>query len=102
MMQNPFLRNLQIFAERNEISFAEMRDMVLTWNEPFTIYASKLNGRNIVREMYSVNGPSGNVKYDYDALGYMIFYDQSVNDYRTIVLENVTKIKKNGKNYIVK
>jgi hypothetical protein len=78
-----------------------MLDMVLTYNEPFVIYAEKLDGSNLVREMYSIPGPSGNVKYDYEALGYMIFYDETVQGFRTVVLENVSKVVKNGQSYLV-
>lgn len=88
-------------AKRQFISFAEMKDMVLTWYEPFKIYAKKLDGANIVREMYSVAGPSGDAVYDYEALGYMVFYDEGKKDFRTIVLENVEKVVKDGITYYV-
>ena len=88
-------------AKRRYISFREMKEMVLTWYEPFRIYSKKLNGRNIVREMYSVAGPSGDAVYDYEALGYMVFYDEGKRDFRTIVLENVEKVVKDGITYYV-
>jgi hypothetical protein len=103
MNQNTFLKYQQHFAsKRVEISFDEMKDMVLTWYEPFRIYSKKVNGRNITRDMYSVAGPSGDAVYDYEELGYMVFYDEGVNDFRTIVLDNVEKVVKDGVTYIVK
>jgi hypothetical protein len=89
-------------AARREISFNEMRRMVLTYSEPFTIYTEKLLGANMVRDMYSVPGPSGGALYNYSARGYMVLYDVSKVGYRTIVLKNVTKIKKNNISYYVK
>lgn len=96
------VHNKIIEFAREYISFSEMKDMVLQWNEPFRIYSKKVNGRNITRDMYSVAGPSGNVNYDYEAKGYMIFFDESVNDYRTIVLKNVEKIVKDNKTYYIR
>ena len=101
-MYSNTVNNKLIEFAREYISFSEMKDMVLEWDEPFKIYASKLDGSNIVREMYSVPGPSGNVKYDYERLGYMIFFDEGANDYRTIVLENVEKIVKDNKTYYIR
>lgn len=103
MNQNTFLKYQQHFAsKRKEISFDEMKDMVLTWYEPFRIYSKKVNGRNIVRDMYSVSGPSGDAVYDYEAFGYMVFYDEGKRDFRTIVMRNVEKVVKDGITYIVR
>ena len=88
-------------AKRKYISFNEMKDMVLTWYEPFRIYSKKVSGRNITRDMYSVAGPSGDAAYDYEAYGYMVFYDEGARDFRTIVLENVEKVVKDGITYYV-
>jgi hypothetical protein len=101
-MKNPFFKHLEEFAKATEISRAEMEDIVLTWNEPFKIYTRKLDGTRMVREMFSVSGPSGNVKYDYEAKGYMILYDLDRDDFRTIVFDNVYKITKFGVTYIIK
>jgi hypothetical protein len=56
----------------------------------------------MVREMFSVDGPSGNVNYDYEAEGYMILYDLDRDGYRTIVFDNVYKITKFGQTYLIK
>ncbi len=102
MDSNSVHKKLQIYAaKRQYISFNEMKELVLTWYEPFRIYAKKLNGRNIVREMYSVAGPSGDAVYDYESYGYMVFFDEGKKDFRTIVLDNVEKVVKDGITYYV-
>lgn len=99
---NSFFKHLEQFAKATEITRDEMRDIVLTWNEPFKIFTKKLDGKRMVREMFSVSGPSGNVNYDYEAKGYMILYDLDRDDFRTIVFDNVYKITKFGKTYLIK
>ena len=94
-------RKLHKFAE-NEISKSEVKDMILDWYTPMKIYTRKLDGTRMVRDMFSVQGPSGNVKYDYDARGYMIMYDSDKIGFRTIVLKNVYKIEKEGRTYLVR
>lgn len=107
-MKNNFFKHLEEFAKATEITRDEMREMVLTWYEPFKIYSYKVPSNNggrsprIYRDMYSVSGPSGNVNYDYEGEGYMIFYDLDRDGYRTIDLNSVYKIKKFGTTYIVK
>lgn len=95
------VRKLQKF-QQNILSQQEMEDMVLQWYEPFKIYTRKLDGTRMVRDQYSVAGPSGNVKYDYGARGYMIFYDIDKQGFRTVVLRNVYKIEKDGQTYLVR
>ena len=94
-------RKLHKFAE-NEISRSQVKDMILDWYTPLKIYTRKLDGTRMVRDMFSVQGPSGNVKYDYSAKGYMIMYDSDKIGFRTIVLKNVYKIEKEGKTYLVR
>lgn len=102
MNANNVHNKLEKFAAKKKyISFKEMTNMVLTWYEPFRIYSKKVNGRNITRDMYSVAGPSGDAAYDYEAYGYMVFYDEGANDFRTIVMENVEKVVKDGITYYV-
>lgn len=101
MNSNTVHKNIQKFA-RKTISLQELKDMVLTWYEPFRIYTTKLNGRNMTREMYSTPGPSGDAVYDYEARGYMVLYDNGKDDYRTIVWDNVEKITKDGTTYYVR
>ena len=104
-MKNSFFKNLQQFAERIEISQSQMRAMTLT-GVPFRIYASKLDGSNIVRDMYSVDGPGGRAMggtiYWRSPYNYMIYFSETDGDFRTIVLRNVTKIVQNGRTYLVR
>jgi hypothetical protein len=103
-MKNSFLKRLHEFAERTEISQSKMREMTLT-GEPFRIYATKLDGSNIVRDMRSVEGPGGRAMfgtiYWQAPYNYMI-YKQDNGEFRTIVLRNVTKIVQNGRTYLVR
>ena len=103
-MKNSFLKHLHEFAERTEISQSQMRAMTLT-GQPFRIYASKLDGSNIVRDMYSVDGPGGKAMggtiYWRSPYNYMIYFSETDGDFRTIVLRNVTKIVQNGRTYFV-
>jgi hypothetical protein len=86
----------------SDISFDEMKEMVLDTYEPLKIYTTKLDGTRMTRDMYTVAGPSGNVRYNYEAKGYMICYDMDKRGFRTIVFENVYKIEKDGKTYLVR
>jgi hypothetical protein len=97
-----FLKNLYKFQEQTEISPSKMKEMILDLYEPMKIYTFKLDGTRMVREMFSVAGPSGNVRYDYEADGYMIMYDQGKLGFRTIVLRNVYKVEKGGRTYLIK
>jgi hypothetical protein len=104
-MKNSFFKNLYEFAERTEISQSQMRAMTLT-GVPFRIYASKLDGSNIVRDMYSVDGPGrramGGTIYWQAPYNYMIYFSETDGEFRTIVLRNVTKIVQNGRTYLVR
>ena len=104
MNSNKVHKKITHFAsKRKDISLAELKDMVLTWYEPFQIWSKKLYGGSIRgRDMYSTPGPSGDAVYDYEARGYMVLYDAGKNDYRTIVWDNVTKIVKDGTTYYVR
>jgi hypothetical protein len=109
-MKNLFLKHLEHFAKKTEISYSQMEDMLFkgaggasnSWYQDFRIFSQKLDGKFIRRNMYSVAGPSGRVKYDYYGKGYMIFYDETKGGYRTIVLKNVTKIIKDGVTFYVR
>lgn len=101
-MKNTFLKHLTQFAKNTEITFDEMKDMVLDWYTPMKIYTFKLDGTRMIREFYTVAGPSGNARYDYGAKGYMVVFDANKLGFRTIVFRNVYRIDKSGKTYIVK
>lgn len=94
-------RLLTKFAE-SDISFAQMKEWVMDTYEPIKIYTTKLNGTKMTREMYTVAGPSGNVKYNYSAKGYMILYDIDKAGFRTIVFKNVYKVERDGKAHLVR
>ncbi len=94
-------KKLHKFA-KNEISFDEMKEMVLDKYSPMYIYTRKLNGTRYEGSMFTVEGPSGNVNYNYAAKGYMIVYNSNAVGFRTIVLKNVYKIKKEGQTYLVR
>ncbi len=104
-MKNSFLKNLYEFQQRTEISQSQMRAMTLT-GVPFRIFATKLDGSNIVRDMYSVDGPGGRAMggtiYWRSPYNYMIYFSETDGDFRTIVLRNVTKIVQDGRTYFVK
>jgi hypothetical protein len=104
-MKNSFFKHLHEFAERTEISQSKMREMTLS-GIPFRIYATKLDGSNIVRDMYSVPGPGGKAMsgtiYWRSPYNYMIYFSETDGDFRTIVLRNVTKIMQDGRTYFVK
>jgi hypothetical protein len=99
---NNYFKHLENFAKATEITRSEMREMMLTWYEPFKVYTRKLDGTRMVRQMYSVSGASGNVNYDYEAEDYMIFFDLDRDDFRTVVMGNVYKITKFGQTYLIK
>jgi hypothetical protein len=105
MNSNKAYKRLIEFQQRTEISYQQMREMTLT-GTPFRIYATKLDGKNIVRDMFSVPGPGGRAMggtiYWRAPYNYMIYYSQTDGGYRTIVLKNVTKIVQNGRTYFVK
>ena len=105
MNSNKAYRKLLEFAERTEISYEQMRAMTLT-GTPFRIYGTKLDGSNIVRDMFSVPGPGGRAMggtiYWRAPYNYMIYYSQTDGGYRTIVLKNVTKIVQNGRTFYIK
>ena len=82
--------------------------MVLTWYEPFKIYSRKVDGSRIVRDVYSFSGPSradGSPmdRYEYDSppYNYMILYDLDADGYRTFLMDDVYKLQKYGKTYLV-
>ena len=111
-MNKAYFRQLNKFATNTEISFDEMRDLILDWYEPFKVYTRKLNGSKMIVNAFTFAGPSGNVKYNYEAKGYMIIQldpskergSADINDqgFRTIVFRNVYRVDKGGKTYIVK
>jgi len=68
-----------------------MKKMLMT-GETFTIHTAKLNGAKVVRDVYTVDGPTGNMDYNYASKGYMVFFDETKGEYRTFIFKNITKI----------
>ena len=94
-------KKLHKFQE-NEISRDTMEEWVMDLYEPIKIFTRKKDGTRMVREMYTVFGPSGNVKYNYQAKGYMILYDIEKLGFRTIIFRNVYKVEREERTYLVR
>ena len=98
-------RYLQKF-EREYISFQQMKEIVLDTYEPFKIKWKKKNGVNAERDMYTVFGPSGKamngVEYWKAPYNYMIAYDIDKAGFRTIRLEEVDWVEKEGQRFYLK
>ena len=99
-------RILQFKEEEQEISVRRLRTLTLTnKNVPLRIWGETLDGEKYVgREVFTFNGPSRSpgVGYNYNALGYMIFYAMDAGGYRTFVYDLITKIELFGVTYKVK
>jgi hypothetical protein len=81
-----------------------LRTKTLNWNRPFKLWGTTLEGdRYEGRELFSFNGPSRSpgVRYNYNAMGYMIFYDMNKGDYRTFVYDLITAFEQDGVKYDV-
>ena len=90
------------FADNKKISRRALRSKTLKWNKPFKIWGTTIEGDEYNgREVFTFNGPSRNpgVPYNYNALGYMIFFDMGKGDYRTFVYDLITKLEMNGVTY---
>jgi hypothetical protein len=73
-------------------------------NTPLKIWGETLEGENYSgREVFTFDGPSRSpgVPYNYNAMGYMIFYDMGKGDYRTFVYDLITAIELKGQYYEV-
>lgn len=85
------------------ISARRLRTLTLTnkymplkiWGQ--TIEGDRYNGR----EVFTFDGPSRSpgVPYNYNALGYMIYFDMNKGAYRTFVYDLIEKIEINGVTY---
>jgi hypothetical protein len=108
-MRNAFLSNLYEFAKRTEISYQEMKRVILEAGRgglPVTIYSTKLDGSNrVFDDSITVNGPGGKAMggtiYWRAPYYYMIVREAGVG-FRTVVLRNVSKLKVGGKTLYVK
>ena len=100
-MQNRFLKRMYEFAERTEISRKEMEEMILDHYQVFKIFSRKLDGTRMVRDGFTTVGPK-NPNATYIQRNYMVFQDLDKGGWRTVVLDNVYKIEKDGRTYLVR
>lgn len=107
-MKNPFLKHLYDFAARTEISYEEMRRILLdtkNTGEQITVYATKKDGSNFgPRQVNCVDGPGGK------AMGGVIYwrapYYYMIVDtpagFRTVLMKTISKIIRNGRVFYVR
>lgn len=98
-------RILHFQTKPQRISVRRLRSLTLT-NKfvPLKIWGQTLEGDDYNgREVFTFDGPSRSpgVPYNYNALGYMIFYDMNKGDYRTFVYDLIDKIEINGVTFLV-
>lgn len=96
---NPVVLAKLFLAEPETILLDQFYEMMLS-GDPITIWSTKVDGTPMRRVLQAGPGPSGNVKYDYEALGYMIL--EYGNEWRTIDVYSVTKCRYQGKTYYIK
>ena len=106
-LTNKIYNRIQQFRdEEQEISVRRLRTLTLTnKNVPLKIWGQTLEGENYAgREVFTFQGPSRSpgVGYNYNAKGYMIFFDMGSGGYRTFVYNKITKIELFGVTYKVK
>lgn len=103
MEQNRVIHKiLQFQTGPRKMSRRALKQMTLNWNRPFKIWGTTLEGDTYEgRELFSFNGPSRNpgVGYDYNARGYMIFFDMNKGAYRTFVYRLITAFEQDGVKY---
>jgi hypothetical protein len=97
-------RKLQEFAEPAiMLTRSQMSSLIKTTPEVFMrIWTTKLDGKGMRRMFRTGPKQPGNAVYDYEARGYWVMYDQGKRDWRTIVLDNVTKVKLGNQVYKVR
>lgn len=104
MNSNSVINKLLRFqGEEKTISVRRLRTLTLTnKNTPMKIWGTTLDGRTYNgREVFTFTGPSRSpgVGYNYNARGYMIFFDMNKGEPRTFVYDKITKLEINGITY---
>jgi hypothetical protein len=104
MYNNSVLNKILRFAgEEKVISVRRLRTLTLTnKNTPMKIWGTTLDGRRYSgREVFTFTGPSRSpgVGYNYNARGYMIFFDMNKGESRTFVYDRIDKLELNGITY---
>ena len=107
MYSNSVLSKLLKFAEEEKfISVKRLRTLTLTnKNTPMKIWGTTLDGEAYNgREVFTFTGPSRSpgVGYNYNAKGYMIFFDMNKGEPRTFVYNRIDKLELNGITYKVR
>ena len=107
-MKNLFLKHLEHFAAKTEISYEEMRRILLNTQNTgrkITVYATKKDGTNFgPREVNCVDGPGGK------AMGGVIYwrapYYYMIVDtnegFRTVLMKTISKLKVDGRTLYVR
>lgn len=94
---------LQFFQKEQPINVRRLRNLTLAnKNVPFKIWGETLEGDSYDgREVFTFFGPSRNpgVRYNYNAMGYMIMYDMNKGEPRTFVYDLISKLELNGITY---
>lgn len=102
------LKKINETKKKDTVSRAELRNIILNWYEPFRVFTRKKDGSRYTPEAFTVAGPSGRAVYDYSRKGYMLVQvidhngTGSGTGWRTIILDNVTKIEYGGRTYLVR
>jgi len=100
-MSSSVLSKILKFADGDKnISVKRLRTLTLTnKNTPMKIWGTTLDGEVYNgREVFTFTGPSRSpgVGYNYNARGYMIFFDMNKGEPRTFVYDRITKLELNG------
>ena len=103
-MSSSVLSKILKFAEEEKtISVRRLRTLTLVnKNTPMKIWGTTLDGETYNgREVFTFTGPSRSpgVGYNYNAKGYMIFFDMNKGEPRTFVYDRITKFELNGITY---
>ena len=103
-MSSSVLNKILRFAEEEKtISVRRLRTLTLVnKNTPMKIWGTTLDGETYNgREVFTFTGPSRSpgVGYNYNAKGYMIFFDMNKGEPRTFVYDRITKFELNGITY---
>ena len=96
---------LKFQREPRKMSRRALKTFTLKYNRPFKIWGTTKDGdRYDGRELFSFTGPSTAPnspfsRYNYPALGYMIFYDMRKGGYRTFIYNNIEAFEQDGIKY---
>ena len=104
MYNNVITSKLNKFAKTDKrISVRRLRTLTLiNKNTPMKIWGTTIKGERYAgREVFTFTGPSRSpgVGYNYNAKGYMIFFDMNKGGYRTFIYDKITKFELNGITY---